>query len=71
MRIQVNGRPREVSATTLDALLRELGYEDQKVGTALNQEFVRDRDREQTTLQEGDAVEIVTPRQGGEWGQIL
>jgi sulfur carrier protein len=65
MRIQVNGRPREVAATTLEALLRELGYEDQKVGTAVNQEFVRDRDREQTPLQEGDAVEIVTPRQGG------
>ncbi len=65
MRIQVNGRPREVTATTLEALLRELGYEDQKVGTAVNQEFVRDRDRQQTPLQEGDAVEIVTPRQGG------
>lgn len=65
MQIRVNGRPREVDSTTLEALLRELGYEDQKVGTALNQEFVRDRDREKTTLQEGDAVEIVTPRQGG------
>ncbi len=65
MRIQVNGRPREVTATTLEALLRELGYDDQKVGTALNQEFVRDKDREKTPLQEGDAVEIVTPRQGG------
>lgn len=65
MRIQVNGRPREVSATTLDALLRELGYEHQKVGTALNQAFVRDRDRDKALLQEGDAVEIVTPRQGG------
>ncbi len=65
MRIQVNGRPREVESTTLEALLRELGYEDQKVGTALNQEFVRDRDRDRTMLQEGDAVEIVTPRQGG------
>jgi sulfur carrier protein len=65
MRIQVNGRPREVSATTLQSLLRELGYEDQKVGTALNQEFVRDRDRDATPLREGDAVEIVTPRQGG------
>ncbi|WP_330083897.1 sulfur carrier protein ThiS [Methylocystis iwaonis] len=54
-----------MDATTLEALLRELGYEHQKVGTALNQEFVRDRDREKTTLQEGDAVEIVTPRQGG------
>lgn len=65
MRIQVNGRPREVDATTLDALLRELGYEDRKVGTAVNQEFVRDRDREQIVLREGDSVEIVTPRQGG------
>ncbi|RTL82502.1 MAG: sulfur carrier protein ThiS [Hyphomicrobiales bacterium] len=65
MRIQVNGRPREVTATTLQALLRELGYDDQKVGTALNQEFVRDKDRDSTPLQEGDAVEIVTPRQGG------
>jgi sulfur carrier protein len=54
-----------VSATTLQSLLRELGYEDQKVGTALNQEFVRDRDRDATPLREGDAVEIVTPRQGG------
>jgi sulfur carrier protein len=65
MRIQVNGRPREVASTTLEALLRELGYEDQKVGTAVNQEFVRDKDRGVTALQEGDAVEIVTPRQGG------
>lgn len=65
MRIQVNGRPREVNAVTLDGLLRELGYEDQKVGTAVNQEFVRDKDRDGVVLQEGDAVEIVTPRQGG------
>ncbi len=66
MRIQVNGRPREVEATTLEALLRELGYEEgQKVGTALNQEFVRDKDRDKAFLHEGDAVEIVTPRQGG------
>jgi sulfur carrier protein len=65
MLIEVNGRPREVSASTLQSLLRELGYEDQKVGTALNHEFVRDRDRETTVLHEGDAVEIVTPRQGG------
>ncbi len=65
MLIQVNGRPREVSAATLQELLRELGYENQKVGTALNQEFVRDRDRAATPLHDGDTVEIVTPRQGG------
>ncbi len=65
MRIQVNGRLLEVQATTLANLIDELGYGDRKVGTAINQEFVRDRDRDTTILQDGDAVEIVTPRQGG------
>ena len=65
MRIRVNGRSLEVQATTLATLLEELGYGDSKVGTAINQEFVRDRDRAATMLKEGDAVEIVTPRQGG------
>lgn len=65
MRIQVNGRSLEVHATTLATLLEELGYGDRKVGTAINQEFVRDRDREAIFLKDGDAVEIVTPRQGG------
>jgi sulfur carrier protein len=65
MRIQVNGRSHEVQATTLANLIDELGYGDRKVGTAINQEFVRDRDRDTRVLQDGDAVEIVTPRQGG------
>ncbi len=65
MRIRVNGRSLEVQATTLARLLEELGYGDRKVGTAINQEFVRDRDRDATPLKDGDAVEIVTPRQGG------
>lgn len=65
MRIRINGQMREVAAATLAALLAELGYEHETVGTALNQEFVRDRDRAATRLQENDAVEIVTPRQGG------
>lgn len=65
MRIRVNGQPREVAAATLAGLLAELGYADQTVGTALNQEFVRDKDRDETHLNEDDAVEIVTPRQGG------
>lgn len=54
-----------MSATTLQTLLAELGYEGETVGTALNQEFVRRQDRAETPLHEGDAVEIVTPRQGG------
>lgn len=65
MRIQVNGEPREVAATTLAALLRELDFEDLTVATAVNQAFVRRSDRDQARLKEGDAVEILTPRQGG------
>jgi len=61
----VNGRSLEVRATTLARLLEELGYGESRVGTAVNQQFVRDRDREATLLQDDDAVEIVTPRQGG------
>ncbi|MEF3367957.1 sulfur carrier protein ThiS [Methylocystis sp. 9N] len=65
MLIKINGSPQEVTATTLQTLLAELGYEGETIGTALNQEFVRRQDRAETPLHEGDAVEIVTPRQGG------
>lgn len=65
MQISVNGQMREVAAPTLAGLLEECGYADQTVATALNQEFVRGKDRAETGLREGDAVEIVAPRQGG------
>ncbi len=65
MRIIVNGTSREVAAATLAALLDELDYADVTVATALNQAFVRATDRRATGLREGDAVEIVSPRQGG------
>jgi sulfur carrier protein len=65
MRISVNGEGREVAAATLGRLLDELGYADQPVATALNQQFVRAADRSETPLCDGDAVEIVSPRQGG------
>jgi sulfur carrier protein len=65
MRIHVNGKPLDVTATTLAALLRELDYGDRTVATALNQDFVRRIDRAKTSLKEGDVVEILVPRQGG------
>jgi sulfur carrier protein len=65
MRIEVNGAAQDVEAPTLALLLAELGYDDQLVATAVNQEFVRAKDRAETPLREGDAVEIVSPRQGG------
>jgi|APFre7841882630_1041343.scaffolds.fasta_scaffold95715_2 sulfur carrier protein len=65
MQISVNGLTREVEAQTLALLIEELGYGTQTVATALNHEFVRSKDRSDTKLREGDAVEILTPRQGG------
>jgi sulfur carrier protein len=65
MRIHVNGKPLDVVATTLAALLSELDYEGMVVATALNQDFVRRTDRANANLKEGDAVEILVPRQGG------
>ena len=65
MRIHVNGKALDVAAATLGALLCELDYEDGAIATALNQNFVRKTDRGKTSLKEGDAVEILVPRQGG------
>ena len=65
MQIAVNGKPVEVKAATLAALLDELDYGEQKVATALNKQFVRAADRVATKLKAGDAVEVVMPRQGG------
>ncbi|MBU3889734.1 sulfur carrier protein ThiS [Methylosinus sporium] len=65
MRIRVNGQTLEVEAPTLERLIEELGFSEQTVATAVNQEFVRSKDRGETLLVEDDTIEIVTPRQGG------
>ncbi len=65
MKITVNGKMLDVKATSLAELLIELDYSDMPVATAHNQEFVRRQDRDAAQLQNGDAVEILTPRQGG------
>lgn len=65
MQIHVNGKALDVAAKTLADLLRELDYENVTVATALNQNFVRKTERHATPLMEGDAVEILVPRQGG------
>ncbi len=65
MRIEVNGAGVETKADNLAALVAELGYQPGLVATALNQEFVRAKDRDATVLRDGDSVEILMPRQGG------
>jgi sulfur carrier protein len=65
MQISVNGKPCEVRAETLAALLAELEYEDAVVATARNRDFVRRKDRARTAIAEGDEIEILVPKQGG------
>jgi sulfur carrier protein len=65
MKIVVNGEIFEARSSDLDALLAELDYAPALVATAVNENFVRGKERAATPLREGDRVEILTPRQGG------
>jgi sulfur carrier protein len=65
MRILVNGDWRETAGSDLASVLRELGYADAVVATALNGEFVAVAARARAHLTEGDRVEVLAPMQGG------
>ena len=66
MQITVNGEAKTTEARTLAALCRELGLaEAAKVATARNGEFVPTKLRAEVSLAEGDAIEVLSPRQGG------
>ncbi|MBV8445241.1 MAG: sulfur carrier protein ThiS [Candidatus Dormibacteraeota bacterium] len=65
MRILVNGAWRETAGGELAAVLRELGYGDAVVATALNGEFVAAAVRAHTPIVEGDRIEVLAPMQGG------
>jgi sulfur carrier protein len=65
MRVTVNGEPREISAASIDALLRELDYEGTHFAIAVNYDVVPRSRWAATALNNGDEIEIITPRQGG------
>jgi sulfur carrier protein len=65
LKITVNGEVRTPRAGTLDDLCRELGLTEVKFATARNGAFVPAKERTRVTLNEGDAIEILSPRQGG------
>ena len=61
----VNGERRETKATRVDALLAELEYEGAHLAVAVNYDVVPRAKWADTPLNDNDAVEILTPRQGG------
>lgn len=65
MRIVLNGKPFEVSAARLDRALAELGYQDARVATAVNGTFIARGARGEMRLNDGDALEVIAPMQGG------
>ena len=65
MVLTVNGERQEVAAKTVTALLDELDYEGGFLVVAVNHDVVKRARWDETSLHEGDRVEILTPRQGG------
>ncbi len=61
----VNGERRETKATRVDALLAELDYDGAHLAVAVNYDVVPRARWADTPLNDNDAVEILTPRQGG------
>jgi sulfur carrier protein len=65
MRVIVNGEHREIASDHVDALLAELEYEGSHFAIALNFDVLPRSQWAHTRLQNGDEIEIITPRQGG------
>jgi len=65
MRIVLNGKAHETGAATLAALLEEMGVGESRVATAVNGRFAPRPLRAEMALSEGDAVEVVSPMEGG------
>ena len=65
--VEVNGRPEEVAADTVAALLAEKGLDagGRGIAVALNGAVVPRARWAQTPVRAGDAVEIVQAKQGG------
>ena len=63
--LTINGERRSVHARTLRGLLAELELEGEFFAIAVNRRVVTRARWDETSLNDGDSVEIVTPRQGG------
>jgi sulfur carrier protein len=65
MRVTVNGEQREINASRISALLSELEYEGSHFAIALNFDVLPKSRWAETPINNGDEIEIITPRQGG------
>ena len=59
MRLVINAEERNLAASTLDALIEELGMKGDRVAVELNREIVPRSSWSATNLKDGDRLEIV------------
>ena len=66
MTVTINGEAHRFDAgMTLAQILERLGYVPNAVSVALNATFIPRTRHTQTTVKDGDALDMVAPRQGG------
>lgn len=65
MNIYVNGVQTLVESNSLERVLVQLGYQDVTVATAINGDFVPLSQRKNSSIKDGDKLEILAPMQGG------
>ncbi len=63
--LEVNGEVKKTDATTIAALLAELGLAGQAVAVEVNQHVVPRKRHGETELNHGDKIELVTLVGGG------
>lgn len=61
----INGERRETEVRRIAALLAELEFTGMQLAIAVNRGVVPRRRWDEIELREGDAIEIISPRQGG------
>ncbi|NBC10283.1 MAG: sulfur carrier protein ThiS [Planctomycetes bacterium] len=65
MKLTLNGATHETEAGTVSDLIAELGLAGQAVAVEINQQVVPKKQHDQTSLHDGDKIELVTLVGGG------
>ncbi len=65
MNVSINGVGETIEEISLEELCKRYNDHPHFIATAVNGEFVAVKERGHYQLQDGDKIEIVSPRQGG------
>lgn len=63
--VSINGEPKMLSPCNLQTLVAEYNQNDTTVAVAVNNEFVSKSKYQETVIENGDTIDIVSPVGGG------